>query len=191
MRKKISVLLIIIGLVMFFYPNMYESYYNYKKKKIMDNMNFPQEEYMNISKIKKENEVRNEEKEAGYAIKIDKINLFQPILEGASTENLKTSISTINKNINPGDVGNYALAGHRSHTYGRNFNRLDEISIGDEVKIYKNSTMYTYIVTKKFTVNPDEIWVLNNNEKEKELTLVTCDPLINPYRRLIIKGILN
>ncbi|MGM0882619.1 MAG: sortase [Bacillota bacterium] len=35
-------------------------------------------------------------------------------------------------------------------------------------------------------VEPTDVSVLNYNNKDKLLTLITCDPIINPAHRLII-----
>jgi sortase A len=121
-------------------------------------------------------------------IKIEKINLNLPILEGATEENMKLSVASIYGTGKAGQIGNYSIAGHRSRTYGRNFNRLEEVEIGDRIEIDNGGAKYTYTVKEKLYVNPDDVWVLNSNAKDREITLITCHPMINPTQRLIIKG---
>jgi len=41
---------------------------------------------------------------------------------------------------------------------------------------------------KKFYVKPEELWVLEGDKENEEITLITCHPIINPTQRLIIKG---
>ena len=41
---------------------------------------------------------------------------------------------------------------------------------------------------EKLYVKPEEVWVLNGNKTDKEVTLITCHPQVNPTHRLIIKG---
>ncbi|MBM7615753.1 class D sortase [Alkaliphilus hydrothermalis] len=150
-------------------------------------------ETQELEKEKLEREKR--EKRANYlkanmegTLKIEKIDFHQPILSGATKQNLDISISSMKNSGKPGEDGNYVIAGHRSHTYGRNFNRLDEVSIGDLLVVETDKETFNYRVVEKFLVNPDETWVLKRDKGVKEITLITCDPMINPNKRLIIKG---
>ena len=119
---------------------------------------------------------------------IDKIDLKLPILTDATENNMKISVASIKGTGKPGQIGNYSIAGHRSHTYGRNFNRLNEVKAGDLIKVDDGNEQFSYEVTEKLYVKPDEVWVLESNGIDKEITLVTCHPMINPTHRLIIKG---
>jgi sortase A len=119
---------------------------------------------------------------------IDKIDLQLPILHGASAKNLKLAAASIENTGVPGRIGNYAVAGHRSLTYGRHFNRLDELEAGDAIDVDIGTDMYQYVVTEKLYVEPHEVWVLEANGTDREITLVTCHPLETGTHRLIIKG---
>lgn len=193
MRKIVSTLLILIGIVTICYPKLSEYYYTYKQKEIMKKLDLIYKNNIENSEDKTKlktdkNNLQESNNNLICTIKIDKINLYQPILQGASQENLSVSIASINTDVKPGQVGNYALAGHRSHTYGRNFNRLSEIEVGDKIKIFDGSKECVYTVYEKFLVEPKEIWVINSNKVDREITLITCNPMINPTGRLIIKG---
>lgn len=119
---------------------------------------------------------------------IGKIDLLLPILHGATDKNMKTTVASIENTGKAGEIGNYAIAGHRNFTYGRNFNRLDEIEEGDKIKVDNGNSQLEYIVTEKLYVLPEEVWVLEGNDKDKEITLITCHPMVDPTHRLIIKG---
>jgi len=121
-------------------------------------------------------------------IKIEKIDLELPILTDATEKNMKISVASIKGTGKPGQIGNYAIAGHRSHTYGKNFNRLDEVEAGDFIIINDGKNQFNYEVMEKVYVEPEEVEVLEGNGTDKEITLVTCHPMINPTHRLIIKG---
>lgn len=60
-------------------------------------------------------------------IEIDKINVKLPVFQGVTGKSLKYGIGSFRKDILPGAIGNFSLAGHRSYTYGRMFNRLNEL----------------------------------------------------------------
>lgn len=119
---------------------------------------------------------------------IDKINLKLPILKDATVKNLKISIASIANTGKPGAIGNYAIAGHRNLTYGKNFNRLDEVQLGDIMQVETGNKQFEYIVEDKQYVLPTDVSVLKSNGKDKEITLITCHPMDNPTHRLIIKG---
>jgi len=119
---------------------------------------------------------------------IDKIRLKLPILTDATVDNLKLSVASIANTGKAGAVGNYAIAGHRNLTYGKNFNRLDEVEIGDRIEVDTGTQQYWYQVQEKLYVLPEEVWVLKGNGRDKEITLITCHPMQNPTHRLVIKG---
>ncbi|WP_234958891.1 class D sortase [Sporanaerobacter sp. PP17-6a] len=146
-------------------------------------------------KILKDKEKKEEKAKEEYIknhmegiLKIDKIDLELPILKGATKENLKISIASVEGTCGIGEIGNYSIAGHRSHAYGKNFNRLDEVEIGDIIKVDNGKREYNYTVFEKLYVSPKDVWVLYQNKKYKEITLITCHPMINPTQRLIVKG---
>ncbi len=134
-------------------------------------------------------EKKDKRKSTIGVLKIEKINLKIPILYGASHGNLKTGAAQIAGTSPIGEIGNTALAAHRSHTYGRLFNRLNELKEGDEIIIESGESAYKYEVYKKSIVEPDDITVLYRNKKDKILTLITCDPMYNPTHRLVVQCI--
>ncbi|GIP34186.1 class D sortase [Paenibacillus sp. J2TS4] len=122
-------------------------------------------------------------------ITIDKIDLRETVLEGTDKKTLKAGIGTIETDRHPGQPGNFALAGHRSWTYGKQFSRLDEMEEGDQIVIETQKDSYVYSVASKFLVEPDDLSVLDQNGDLEEVTLVTCEPAYNPTHRLIVKAI--
>lgn len=121
-------------------------------------------------------------------IEIDKIDCRLPILEGATLDHMRIAAGHITGTALPGAIGNSAIAAHRSYTYGRMFNRLNEVEVGDKVVIETRRKSYVYTVYKKLFVEPDDVSVLKGNRNERILTLITCHPMRNPTGRLIIKA---
>jgi sortase A len=122
---------------------------------------------------------------------INKINLSLPILKNTTKSNLNLSVASIKGTGKPWLKGNYGIAGHRNHTFGRNFNRLDELVIGDIIKVIDlKHNEYIYKISQKLIVNESDIWVLKDTPYKKEITLVTCHPIHkkHPKTRLVIKG---
>lgn len=191
-NKIISMILIILGILVISYPRMAEKYNDSKQDEILKQW---EEDMKNLEYIDEPSEEELEEEEETKlgdlegVMEIDKIDLKLPILTGAIHENMKTSVASIEHTGKLGQVGNYGIAGHRNLTYGRNFNRLDEVELGDKIKVTDNNGKeYIYEVFDKLYVYPKDTWVLNPSDDNREITLVTCHPIGSSTHRLIIKG---
>ncbi|MFT4145473.1 MAG: class D sortase [Mobilitalea sp.] len=143
-----------------------------------------------LPEINKEESTLSSELELIGVLQIPKINLKVAIAEGVTRDALRYSVGHFEKTALPGDYGNCSIIGHRNYVWGEYFNRLDEIEVGDKIKIVRADTTYTYYVTEKFVVEPEEIWVLDQGD-ESTLTLITCTPIRIATHRLIIKAILD
>ena len=124
-------------------------------------------------------------------IEIDKINLKLPVLEGATKANMKHAAAHMKETTELGDIGNAAIAAHRARTKGRLFNRLNEVAIGDIISVKTSDQVYDYEVYDISIVDPTDVSVLNGNNKDRILTLITCDPLVDPTLRLIVHAKLH
>lgn len=89
----------------------------------------------------------------------------------------------------PGEEGNCAIAGHRNYIRMHPFRHLDKLKQGDEITVNFNGQTFTYSVYESFVVEPSDVWVVDPVEgREKALTLITCDPVVNPVKRLIVRA---
>lgn len=183
-KKLLSIILIILGLLVISYPKLKETYNDYKQKQLLKSIEFVEDDSHNNSK----NIIKNPSKNTIPILKIDKINLKQPVLEGSTKENMAISVTSVNPKVKPGEKSNYCIAGHRSYKYGRNFNRLNEIEKNDIIEVTYLGKDFKYKVYKKFLVKPNEVWVLDSKDNKPEITLITCNPMYNPTHRLIVKG---
>jgi sortase A len=92
----------------------------------------------------------------------------------------------------PGRIGNTALSGHSSNDlfdqgdYKFIFAQLDRLNIGDTIYANYNSVRYTYTVTKKEVVRPNEVNKLTYATEKPVLTLITCTPLGTSTNRLLV-----
>lgn len=212
--KKLSTLFIILGLLIGSYPLLDRAYTWYWQQKVMADYSSLEDvfanEWENITEpveaepqeavseapqpASEETAVENTPSPLKEIIppmgvlKIDKIKVNLPILEGVSQKNLKIGAGWMKETTKIGDIGNTALAAHRSHTYGRLFNRLDELEIGDPVMISAQGREYHYVVYNKVVVKPTDVSVLKRNKRDKILTLITCHPLYKATDRLIIQA---
>lgn len=119
---------------------------------------------------------------------IQKINLKSVILKPATKQNLDISVCSVLETRVMGQTGNYILAGHYSQIYGRHFNRIKELTIGDILTVDNGYEEFNYQVIEIFSVTPTEVWVMNNDDTRKLITLITCDYATNPYNRWIVRG---
>lgn len=205
MRKLLAIFLIFSGIVIMLYPKGTQLYSSYMQKKLLNKWenqttgesSLVNNSYKDLNQVFAESK-NNEESETGPdtvngeqqiligTIEIKKINLVLPILEGANQKNLKIAAGHLEGTSFPGEPGNMAIAAHRSRTYGKMFNRLNELKPGDEIIVKDRKHTYTYQVYNISIVEPDDLSVLKRDGNNQILTLITCDPIDTGTHRLII-----
>lgn len=127
-----------------------------------------------------------------FLIQMPTINVAKYVVAGVETADLKKGPGHYPSTPLPGELGNSAIAGHRT-TYGEPFRHLDDLEIGDPIIITDlfNRT-FTYSVTAQKIVKPSDGWVTATTDPTKAtLTLTTCDPEFSAKRRLIISAELD
>lgn len=118
---------------------------------------------------------------------IDKIGLTMPIADRAESTQLRVAIGLLGGSSMPGTPGNTILLGHRMYTYGRHFNRLDEVVAGDTVVIITKDRKLTYRVDRQEVILPAALRpTLSVVTTEKQLILVTCTPVKIASHRLLV-----
>jgi sortase A len=97
----------------------------------------------------------------------------------------------------PGEVGNFALAAHRT-TYGKPFHRAAELVEGDPIVVWTHDTWYVYRVTSTQVVMPWQVEVIAPAPNEpgveptaRSITLTTCHPMYSARERYIVHGELD
>lgn len=84
----------------------------------------------------------------------------------------------------PGEVGNFALAGHRAGNGGP-MRLIDKFQAGDEVEVETASAKFTYRFIESKIVKPEDTGVISGvpvgltgaKRSGKYLTLTTCTPI--------------
>lgn len=118
-------------------------------------------------------------------IEIPSIKLKQPVVEGITEDVIKYFLGKFPESSMPGEVGNFAVAGHRVSDFTDAFINLYKVKTGDEVIVTTVDGRYTYEVDNSFIVDPDQVEVLEKADYEK-ITLITCT--IGSKRRVIVTG---
>ncbi|MGJ3507825.1 class E sortase [Enemella sp. A6] len=120
-----------------------------------------------------------------------------PILRGTDTDTLKRGVGMYPTAVNPGEIGNLALAGHRV-TRGEPFRRLLDLEPGDEVIVETKDAVHTYAIDtapKDLTVQDADSWVLfpvpgkpDQEPTEAIITLTTAQDLFRSADRSVAFG---
>ena len=121
-------------------------------------------------------------------LEIPSIELNLPILEGATEESLASAVGHLTGTPFIGEEGNAALAAHRGYSFGRLFNRLDELKKGDTILATTQEGPFQYEVTDAFLVKPEDVSVLEPFSEGSTITLITCHPIRNPTHRIIVQA---
>jgi sortase A len=117
-----------------------------------------------------------------------------PILVGTSDYALGRGVGWYENTQLPGQIGNFAIAGHRI-THGEPFARLLELKPGDKVIVETKSYIFTYQVDEspsKLTVKDVDTWVLDPvpgktgvKPTQALITLTTCQDLFHSPDRSV------
>jgi sortase A len=124
--------------------------------------------------------------EAVGTIEIPRIGVDKVVVEGTGREDLKKGPGHYPGTPLPGQVGNAAIAGHRT-TYGQPFFDLDKLAPGDEIITTTLAGTYTYKVSETLVVQPEDVYVVADTP-DAQLTLTTCNPKFSARERLVIKA---
>jgi LPXTG-site transpeptidase (sortase) family protein len=102
---------------------------------------------------------------------IQKINLDVILVEGTSHKALRLGPGHLKNTPTPGEIGNAVISAHRD-TF---FRHIYELEKGDEIQVRRQGHTYTFEVTGKKIVDPDDTSVVKNTP-DPRLTLITCYP---------------
>lgn len=119
-------------------------------------------------------------------IQIPDIGVDRVVVQGTDRPDLQKGPGHYPATPFPGQLGNAAIAGHRT-TYGAPFFRLDELDVGDEILIKTYWGEFHYEVYAELVVAPTDVGVVANTPGP-ELTLTTCNPKYSARERLVIKA---
>jgi sortase A len=122
-------------------------------------------------------------------IQIPKIGVERAVVQGIGVPDLRMGPGHYPATPMPGQLGNAAIAGHRT-TYGAPFNRLDELVAGDPIVITTLAGRFRYTVSRALVVSPKEVFVLDPTPNAT-LTLTTCNPKYSASQRLVVQATLD
>ncbi|SDD59876.1 class E sortase [Auraticoccus monumenti] len=117
-----------------------------------------------------------------------------PILAGTDPETLTRGVGWYESAVEPGEVGNFSVAGHRV-THGEPFRQLLELDAGDVVEVETRDAVFRYELIgapRDLTVTDTDTWVLapdpierSDEASEPIMTLTTCQDLFRSPDRSV------
>lgn len=138
-----------------------------------------------------------------YAVlRIPRIGIRVPVAEGISKSAVlnKGYVGHYPRTAQPGQAGNFAVAGHRN-THGEPFRYINRLRNGDELTVETKSARYTYVVDKALAQTSARdggvIRSVPRSEVRKGygytepgfyITLTTCTPEYTSKYRLAVWG---
>jgi sortase A len=194
-RRAVSVLSVVLflaGTVMFAYPVGTDLYSRIHQDRLQDRFDDP-----DVAQAYRERRVA-----VGQGLttmRIPKLGVEILVVEGTTPAALRAGAGHYVETPLPGEAGNVAIAGHRT-TYGKPFNRLDELEIGAEVQLVTPLATHIYRVVPA----PEDVarpcptgacWITDPNDwgvvgptDGSMLTLTTCHPKGSARERLILRA---
>jgi sortase A len=120
----------------------------------------------------------------------------QPVYDGVGDQQLRAGVGHFPTTEQPGQIGNFALAGHRSGVADPAFRDIDRITAGAEIQVTTaHRITYTYTVTRVRTVAPTDVIVIaqvpgqaSATPTKAKLTLVTCWPATGHAKRVVVEA---
>lgn len=141
-------------------------------------------------------EIRPEEAKT-YSIDIPTLNVYDAEVKVGGL-NLEKNLIQYPGTANPGELGSPVVFGHsvsplfynpsktNSRRYISMFTKIMDLKKDDKIIVRYDGITYTYRVTNKMEVKPDDTYILEQRYDVRELKLVTCTPAGTTLRRGIV-----
>jgi sortase A len=119
-------------------------------------------------------------------IEMPTIGVDNIVVAGVDKSDLKKGPGHYPETPLPGQLGNAAIAGHRT-TYGQPFFNVDKLETGDEIVVTTLEGRFVYRVTGQRIVSPSDYEVVATTDPTTAtLTLTSCHPKYTARERIII-----
>lgn len=125
-------------------------------------------------------------------------DFVRTVAEGVGAQDvLRSGIGHYPDTQMPGEVGNFALAGHRT-TYGAPFNKIADLQVGDRIYAQTADGWYTYVFRNMEYVPPTGVDVLEPVPQQPEvlpvgrvMTMTSCNPMFSAAERIIAYSVFD
>ena len=116
----------------------------------------------------------------------------RPVLQGTDHDTLTKGIGHYPGTAFPGQVGNFAVAGHRT-TYGQPLHNIDLLQKGDVIVVETKASYIVYAVDRHVIVTPDHVEVIApcrstrvSNRAQAWMTMTACHPKFSASQRYVV-----
>lgn len=120
-----------------------------------------------------------------------------PVVEGTSRADLERGLGHYEETVWPGQIGNFALAGHRM-THGGPLRDIERVLPGDRVIVETATTYYIYVMGRHAIVDPEHVEALapvpeqpGRRPEVASITLTACHPKYASTQRWVVHGTLE
>jgi sortase A len=132
-----------------------------------------------------------------YTLAIEKLGVTNALVKMGGN-NIDLNLVHFNPEVEVGGYGAPVIFGHsmlrqfynpketNKDRYKSIFSMIMTLEIGDEIKVKVGELSYTYLVTEKKEVDPDDEYILAQNTSKRQIKLVTCVPEGTYLRRGVI-----
>lgn len=118
-------------------------------------------------------------------------NTPRPIVSGTAKAQIDVAVGHYQDTQGPGEIGNFALAGHRT-TFGGVFYHLEKLQPGDAIVIETQDAWFTYHATEARVGTPTDVAAIAPVPDQpgvlpttRSLTITTCHPRTSMKQRYI------
>jgi sortase A len=193
-RKAVSVVVVVLllsGVGMLGFPTFTDLFHQFRQIHVTDRLSNPQ--FQTEYRL---HHVKVGEGLTRLIINNDRVKVNVLVVEGTTLAALQAGAGHYVDTPFPCERGNVGIAGHRT-TYGRPFNKIDEMRAGDTVDLITPFAKCTYQVVKPFdghgnpfVVQPDDYSVVSQKGALGTghwLTLTSCNPLGSDAQRIVLR----
>jgi len=120
-------------------------------------------------------------------IRIPALDVDVVVVEGITPSALRAGAGHYPQTALPCEVGNVAIAGHRT-TFGRPFGNLDQLKTGDTIDLITPVGACQYKISKSPFITPPTALEVINQTPDKTITLTTCHPKGSAAQRLVVQA---
>lgn len=129
-----------------------------------------------------------------YFLSIPRLNIIDAKVLVGGSDLTKGLIQYLPQSM-PGEAGNVVIFGHSTlpalynpKDYKTIFTYLPSLEKGDKINVDVAGVRYDYEVYDMFVVNPDAVSVLEQQQDNSYLTVITCVPPGTYWKRLVVKA---
>jgi len=124
---------------------------------------------------------------------------YRPIAQGVGTSDVlnKYKLGHYPTTQMPGEVGNFAIASHRS-AYGGNLHLIHQLHVGDHIFVETQDGWYQYSFRNLEYVQPTGVGVLDAvpqapgvQPTDRLITLTSCNPFYSTAERIVAYGMFD